>query len=133
MDAKDLIALIERDETDRVELTVSVTDTDKFSEAICAFANDLPNHRSPGYLIIGIDGKKLQPAGLSLSEEFLRNLGGLRETGNIQPLPSLTVEKLTLPGGEVAVVIVQPSLLPPVRYKGRVCIRLGPRRGYASE
>ena len=28
---------------------------------------------------------------------------------------------------------MQPALLPPVRYKGRVCIRNGPRRAYATE
>jgi hypothetical protein len=30
------------EESDTVERTVSVRDTDKFGEAICAFANDLP-------------------------------------------------------------------------------------------
>lgn len=133
MDATELMALVGRNEADRVELTVSTNDTEKFSEAVCAFANDLPSHRLPGYLIVGVDGKKLQAAGLSISDEMLRNLAGLREDGNIQPLPSITVEKIVLPGGEVAVVTVQPSLLPPVRYRGRVCIRLGPRRGYATE
>ena len=40
-----LRALIADHESDRVELTVSTTNTDKFGEAICAFANDFPNHR----------------------------------------------------------------------------------------
>jgi ATP-dependent DNA helicase RecG len=40
-------------ESDRIERTISTTDTDKFSKAVCAFANDLPNHRQPGYLTIG--------------------------------------------------------------------------------
>lgn len=32
---------------------------DKFQEAICAFANDLPGKRQKGYLLIGVydDGK----------------------------------------------------------------------------
>lgn len=34
---------------------------------------------------------------------------------------------------DVAVVEVQPADMPPVRYKGRVHIRVGPRRGFASE
>ncbi len=133
MDPTELTALIARNEADRIEFTVSTDDTDKFSEAVCAFANDLPNHRLPGHLIIGVDGKKLLPAGLTISDELLRNLAGLRDNGNIQPLPSIVVEKVSLPTGEVAVVTVHPSLLPPVRYRGRVCIRLGPRRAYASE
>ena len=29
-------------ESDRVERTISTTNTDKFAQAICAFANDLP-------------------------------------------------------------------------------------------
>ena len=40
-------------ESDRVERTVSINNTDKFGQAICAFANDFPNHRQPGYLIVG--------------------------------------------------------------------------------
>jgi len=35
-------------ESDRAERTTSTSNTDKFAEAICAFANDYPNHRKPG-------------------------------------------------------------------------------------
>jgi ATP-dependent DNA helicase RecG len=132
MTEQELLALLVLDETDCVEVTESVRDTDKFSEAVCAFANDLPNHGRPGYLIIGVN-KRLEPAGLKVTDELLRNLGGLRDDGNIQPLPVISVEKIVLAAGEVAVVTVRPSLLPPVRYKGRVCIRNGPRKGYATE
>ena len=41
-------------ESDRVERTISTTNTDKFGQAICAFANDLPDHRQAGYLLLGI-------------------------------------------------------------------------------
>ncbi len=132
MTEQQLRDLIASHEADRVEFTISTGDTDKFSEAVCAFANDLPNHNQPGYLVIGVD-KTGNFAGLQVSDELLRNLGGLRDDGNVQPLPAITVEKLATLHGDVAVVTVQPSLLPPVRYKGRVCIRIGPRRGYATE
>ncbi|MCS6913900.1 MAG: putative DNA binding domain-containing protein [Myxococcota bacterium] len=132
MDETELRRLIAQHEADRVEFTISTTDTEKFSEAVCAFANDLPNHRKPGYLIIGVD-RHGKFAGLKIDDETLRNLGGLRDDGNIQPLPLLTVEKLVTAEGEVAIVTVQPSALPPVRYRGRVCVRIGPRRGYATE
>lgn len=132
MTEQELLELIKNHETDRVEFTRSVSDTDKFAEAACAFANDLPGHRRPGFLIIGVDNNG-RFAGIRVTDELLRNLGGLRDDGNIQPLPALTVEKLVTSQGEVAVVSVQPSLLPPVRYKGRICIRNGPRRGYATE
>jgi ATP-dependent DNA helicase RecG len=132
MTEQELRDLIAQHEADQVEFTISIQDTDKFSEAVCAFANDLPNHNRPGYLILGVrnDGTI---AGLSVTDQLLRNLGGLRDDGNIQPLPSITVERLTTTEGDVAIVKVLPSLLPPVRYRGRVCIRNGPRRGYANE
>jgi ATP-dependent DNA helicase RecG len=132
MTEQDLRDLIARHEADRVELTVSTNDTDKFSEAVCAFANDLPGHGQPGYLIVGVDNVG-RIAGLEITDQTLRNLGGLRDDGNIQPLPAITVEKVATAEGEVAVVSVAPSSLPPVRYKGRICIRIGPRRSYATE
>jgi ATP-dependent DNA helicase RecG len=119
-------------ESDRVERTVSTDNTDKFSQAVCAFANDLPNHRQPGYLLVGIsDGG--QVAAIDVSDRLLQNLAGLRSNGNILPLPAITVEKISLPSGDVAVVEVLPSDLPPVRYKGQVWIRVGPRKATASE
>lgn len=119
-------------ESDRVERTTSTTDTNKFAEAICAFSNDLPGHRIPGYLIVGArDNGEL--AGLTVTEDLLQRLAGIRSDGNVQPLPLINVAKFELEGGEIAVVEVHPSDLPPVRYKGRVYIRIGPRRGVASE
>ena len=35
--------------------------------------------------------------------------------------------------GDIAVVEVLPSDVPPVRYKGRVWVRRGPRKGTANE
>ncbi len=119
-------------ESDRVERTVSTSKTDKFAEAVCAFANDFPNHRLPGYLLIGVDDKGMT-SGLKVTDDILKNLAALRSDGNIQPMPSLTVGKFTLDEGDVVVVEVQPADLPPVRYKGKVWIRIGPRRGTATE
>jgi ATP-dependent DNA helicase RecG len=128
----ELRALLSDIESDRVERTISSTTTDKFCQAICAFANDYPNHRSPGYLIIGAndDGSL---AGMTVSDELLRNLAGIRSDGNVLPSPAMTVEKYTLEDGELAIVEVQPSTLPPVRYHGRVYIRVGPRKAVANE
>ena len=119
-------------ESDRVERTVSVDNTDKFSQAVCAFANDLPNHRQPGYLLVGVTDKG-EVAGTEVSDRLLQNLAGLRSDGNIQPLPVLHVNKYSVSGADIAVVEVQPSDLPPVRYKGQVWIRVGPRKAAASE
>jgi ATP-dependent DNA helicase RecG len=119
-------------ESDTVERTESVTNTDKFGQAICAFANDLPNHRKPGYLLIGVkdDGTL---AGIQVTDNLLKNLASIRSDGNILPQPMLHVAKFALPGGDVAVVEVHPSDLPPVRYKGTVHIRVGPRKAIANE
>lgn len=127
-----LLVLLSDLESDRVERTISTNKADKFCEACCAFANDYPNHRQPGYLLIGAhdDGSL---AGINISDELLRNLAGIRADGNVLPAPAMTVEKFCLPDGELAVVEVQPSTVPPVRYKGRVYIRVGPRRAIANE
>lgn len=111
--------LIASGERDRVEKTVLIHDTDKFSEAITSFSNDMAGHGKAGYLLIGVrDNGELD--GLKVSDQLLLNLAALRSDGNIQPLPAISVRKFTLPEGEVAVVEVQPSVLPPHRYKGRV-------------
>ena len=121
-------------ESDRIERTVSTGKTDKFAEAICAFSNDFPGHRRPGYLLIGV-GDDGTPSGLEVTDQLLQNLAALRSDGNIQPLPAIAVTKMRLSDGrgEIAVVEVFPSDLPPVRYRGRIWIRVGPRRAVASE
>ena len=127
-----LLNLLADPESERIERTTSTSNTDKFAQAICAFANDLPNYRQPGYLVIGVDDNG-SPSGLTVSDQLLQNLAALRSDGNILPLPMLSVRKIDTPAGELAVVEVQPSDLPPVRYKGQVWIRVGPRRAIANE
>jgi ATP-dependent DNA helicase RecG len=127
-----LNGLLTNMEADNIERTVSLDNTDKFGQAICAFANDLPNHRQPGYLLIGVRDNGLL-SGLTVTDELLKNLGGIRSDGNVLPQPFMNVGKFSLSGGDVAVVEVHPSDLPPVRYKGRVHIRVGPRKGIANE
>lgn len=128
---KELQDLIANHESDRVELTESTKDTDKFAQAVCAFANDFPNHRKPGYLLIGVDDHK-QLSGLTVDDKLLRRLGDLRSNVNIEPLPAITVQRVALPKGDVAVVGVTPAELPPVRYKGTIWIRTGPSRRRAN-
>lgn len=134
MNEHELLALLADIESDRIERTVSTRDLDKFCVAICAFSNDFPQHRRSSYLLIGVhnDG---QPSGLTVTDELLQELGGIRSSGNIMPLPAIAVQKHTLSDGrgDIAVIEVIPSDLPPVRYKGQVWIRVGPRRAIASE
>ncbi len=100
-------------------------------QAACAFANDLPDHRRPGVLFIGAknDGS---PSHLNITDELLRTLSDIRTDGNTLPPTSIVVEKRNLRGAAMAVVIVLPSDTPPVRYKGRIWIRTGPRRSVAT-
>lgn len=132
LNEEQLMALMADLESDTAERTESTNNTDKFGQAICAFANDLPNHRRPGYLLVGVkdDGSM---AGIKVTDDLLKNLAGIRSDGNILPQPMINVAKFSLVGGEVAVVEVHPSDLPPVRYKGRVHIRVGPRKAIANE
>lgn len=129
---EELQALITAPESDRLEKTESVNNTDKFSEAICAFANDMAGNKQPGYLLIGVK-KNDTLAGITINDQTLLTLSALRTNGNILPQPALAVEHHQLPGGDVAVVAVQPSDLPPVRYKGSIHIRVGPRKAIANE
>lgn len=131
MNRETLNTLINSLETFRIEKTRSITDTDKFCEAICAFSNDMPDSREPGYLILGIneDGS---PTGVKATDRLLKDLAGLRTDGNILPLPSMVVEHIPTEKGDIIVITVQPSLDPPVRYRGRCYIRTGPRKAIAT-
>ncbi|MBU4318054.1 MAG: putative DNA binding domain-containing protein [Proteobacteria bacterium] len=104
---------------------------EKGRQAVCAFANDLPDHRKSGVLFVGVkdDGT---PVELDVSDRLLQTLSDIKTDGNILPPPTITVSKRKLKGVDVAVVTVQPADAPPVRYKGRIWIRIGPRRGVAT-
>lgn len=131
---QELKALLDNEESDRVERKESLKgDTPKKArQAICAFANDLPNHDQPGVLFIGVKDNGV-PSGLEITDELLRSLADMKTDGNILPLPVLSVEKRPLKGTEIAVVTVMPSDMPPVKYEGRIWIRTGPRRSVANE
>jgi ATP-dependent DNA helicase RecG len=125
-----LLSEIESDLAERKESFKGDAPT-KTREAVCAFANDLPGHSEPGVVFIGArdDGT---PSGLAVTDELLRELADIKTDGNIVPPPTLTVSKRVLRGRDMAVVTVWPADSPPVRYKGRIWIRIGPRRGIAS-
>ena len=131
MSDAELEQLLEDIESDRAERTESTTDGDKFRQVVCAFANDLPDHRRVGVLFVGVNSVG-QPTGIELTDQLLQNLASIRGDGNVLPFPSLDVQKKRLKGQDVAVVLVHPSDAPPVRFKGTIWIRSGPRRGIAN-
>ena len=117
--------IVERKESLRGDAPV------KIRQAVCAFANDLPDRRRPGVVFVGAndDGR---PVGGDISDELLRQLADIKTDGNIVPPPTMVVEPRMLAGARVAVVTVRPSDSPPVRYQGRIWVRVGPRRAVAS-
>lgn len=131
MDDRDLERLLRDLESDRVERKASIADRDRIRQAICAFANDLPDYRKPGVLFVGVNDDGTC-AHVSITDQLLLTLADTRSDGNIMPFPTMTVQKRTLLGCEMAVITVQPSDAPPVRFKGQVWIRVGPRRGIAT-
>ena len=128
----ELQELLQSTETFRVERTTSTGDMDKFQEAICAFANDMPGSRKKGYLLIGVKNNG-QIDGLKVDDALMKKISAIRSDGNILPLPIMSVERFEFPDGDLLVAEVSPSLLPPVRYRGRTFVRIGPRRDIASE
>ncbi len=118
-------------ESDRAERKEGTSDGDKIRQAICAFANDIAGHRQPGVFFAGVNDAGV-PTGIQVTDALLLYLGGIRSEGRILPIPSISVERRVLKGKEVAVMIVHPSFAPPVRFDGRVWIRIGPRRAIAS-
>ena len=127
----ELQALMREHESDRVERKRSAADRSGIHRNLCAFANDLPGRGAPGVIFVGVedDGRC---AGLRIDDRLLRDLAGMKDDGNVLPLPSITVEKRHIDGCDVAVVVVQPSRDTPVRYKGRVWIKVGPTVREAS-
>lgn len=91
MTERELAQMLDELESDRVERKPSDSQRDKIRQAICAFANDLPNQRRPGVIFIGVndDGSCAQ---LPISDELLRNLGGWRSDGNILSSLEFTIE-----------------------------------------
>lgn len=103
----------------------------EIEEAICAFANDLPQG-GRGLLLIGVEDKTGRPTGIAVTDELLREVTDIRSAGNILPLPLMHPYRASLDGQDIIVIEVEPSEDTPVRLRGRVCIRVGPRKGTAS-
>ena len=119
-------------ESYHIEKTVATDNMDKFSQAICAFSNDVADSKKKGYLLIGVrDNGEL--AGLQVDDKLLLQISNIRTDGNILPQPVMTVEKFSFAQGDILVVEVTPSQVPPVRYRGRIWVRVGPRKSIATE
>jgi ATP-dependent DNA helicase RecG len=128
-----LLALLDAPESDRAERKQALAGDapKKIRQAVCAFANDLPGHGLPGIVFVGArdDGS---PSEIEVDDALLKSLADVKTDGRTVPPPALTVERRILKGSAMAVVSVWPSDAPPVRFEGRIWIRIGPRRGLAT-
>ena len=82
MTKEELQKIIAIDEGFRIELTTSTGNMDKFQEAICSFANDMPGSGKKGYLLIGVldDGKI---SGMKVDDALMKRISGIRSDGNM--------------------------------------------------
>lgn len=131
---QELESFLDDIESDRVERKESFRGDgpQKIRQTVCAFANDLPDHKAPGILIVGAkdDGS---PSGEPVTDQLMQNLAAMKSDGNILPLPVFTLEKRRLKGGDMAVLHVFPSDMPPVKFKGRIWVRTGSTLSIANE
>jgi len=74
-------------EADNIERTVSCTNKEKFGQAICAFANDMPGRGQTGVLFVGVRDSG-DCGDIEVDEKLLQTLAGLRSDGTITPFRS---------------------------------------------
>jgi len=127
----ELSELFASGESELVERKRSAGDGNSIRRSICAFANDLPARGKPGVLFVGVEDDGTC-AGIDVNDKLLRDLAQMRSDGSIQPFPTMTVDKKTIDGCEMAVVQVMPATDPPLRFRGRAWIRVGPTVQQAS-
>ena len=132
MTEQELRGLISAFESEHVERTRAFDKADKIGQAVCAFANDFSGSGETGCLLLGVDDDG-NIAGRRIDDEKWASLGGIKTDGNLLPPPSMSMEKVSLSEGDVVVIKVYPSNYPPIRYKGDVWIRLGPRKCKATD
>ena len=85
----DLLKLLDETESDMAERkeTWKGDAPEKGRQAVCAFANDLPNHGKPGVLFVGVKDNGI-PTNLAITDELLQTLGSIKTDGKILPPPT---------------------------------------------
>ncbi len=128
---QELERIFDGSESYRVERKRNLDAKEGMRRAICAFANDLPNTRLPSFVVVGQDDDGACAA-LEIDDVLLQTIANWRSDGLFQPFPTVSVEKRTVRGCPVVLVEVQPSDNTPLRYDGRVWVRVGPTTRQAS-
>lgn len=128
---RELDELAEAGESDRIEFKENAGDLREIRNTVCALANDLPNHRQPGAILVGLKDDAVC-TGLKINDQLLTRLAQCRLDGSITPFPIMVVRSAFVRSCEVAAIIVQPSDNPPLRHDNRVWVRVGPTTARAS-
>ena len=67
-----------------------------------------------------------------MDDKLLLKISNIHTDGNILPQPVMTVEKFTFNDADLLVVEVQSSEFLLIRYRGRIWVRVGPRKSVAT-
>ena len=122
-----ILQLMSNLESENIERTRAFDKADKMGQAICAFANDIGDHKQPGYLLLGVedDGSF---SGKRITDEQLTALAGFKSEGNLLPPPSMTIYHESFDEGDVAVIEVFRLHILPSGIKGKFGFALVPGR-----
>ncbi|MDR0457775.1 MAG: putative DNA binding domain-containing protein [Burkholderiaceae bacterium] len=96
---------------------------DKVCQTVCAFANDLVRSNKAGVVFLGIRDDGVI-TGIDADDKLLQSIDQITSDTRILPQPSVTVQKLEMAGKSVVALVVMPSTLPPVRFDGRIWVRM---------
>lgn len=121
----DLAETLGTEETPVLEFKESAKDTKGIRQAVCAFANDLPN-RGGGDLLVGVNDRGVAVDGVDTSDSAQLALTDIRDSGKIIDRPSMVVRKACFQGKPVIHIRVEASAAPPVRLDGTIWVRPGP-------
>lgn len=112
-------------ETATLEFKSNARDRDKIGKAICALANDLPNHGG-GDLLVGVNDDGTATGNVDVSDSALRAFTEYRDGGRILDRPSIVVSAALFRGESVIRIHVSAASAPPVRFDGIAYVRPGP-------
>ncbi|OHD55013.1 MAG: hypothetical protein A2Y33_03345 [Spirochaetes bacterium GWF1_51_8] len=127
----EILRAIESNENDLVEFKESISDLKKIKSTVCAFANNISGNKKPGIVAIGVNDKG-EPVGLQINDELLKSISNIQSSGDILPKPDIEVKKYLYSNQEIVLIIVFPSNYTPIRYSGKIYIRVGPTTQEAS-
>jgi ATP-dependent DNA helicase RecG len=121
-------------ESDRVERkrTYEKSNAENIKKTICAFSNDLQNHKKDSVIFIGQDDD-LSCANLLINDDLIQTIHADVTSGNIQPRPNVQIKQnIIINDCKLIAIIVTPNSNAPVNFKGSVYVRVGSSNALAT-